>query len=61
MSKGIKTQRPTSATLIISLILWVIGTLSTVLGVISLPNNLGVWSLIVAGALMILGSLFNNI
>lgn len=61
MSKGIKTQRPTSTTLIISIILWVVGVLATVLGMISLPNNLGTWALIVAGLLMILGSLIDNI
>lgn len=61
MAKGLKTQRPTSATLIISIILWVVGILATVLGVITLPSNLGVWALIVAGLLLILGSLFNNI
>ena len=40
----LKTQRPTSTTLIISIILWVVGLLATVLGVINLPSNLGVWA-----------------
>ncbi len=57
----LKTQRPTSTTLIISIILWVIGFLSTVLGVIHLPSNLGLWALIIAGLLLILGSLIDNI
>ena len=38
----LKTQRPTSTTLIISIILWVVGLLATVLGVINLPSNLGI-------------------
>ena len=57
----LKTQRPTSTTLIISIILWVVGLLATVLGVINLPSNLGVWALVVAGLLLILGSLIDNI
>jgi hypothetical protein len=61
MASGLKTQPPKSITLIIAIILWVIGILATVLGVISLPSNLGVWALIVAGLLLILGSLIDNI
>ena len=57
----LKTQRPTSTTLIISIILWVVGLLATVLGVINLPSNLGVWALVAAGLLLILGSLIDNI
>jgi uncharacterized membrane protein HdeD (DUF308 family) len=61
MASGLKTQPPKSITLIIAIILWVIGILATVLGVFTLPNNLGLWALIVAGLLLILGSLINNI
>ncbi|MBG0785793.1 MAG: hypothetical protein H0S79_11890 [Anaerolineaceae bacterium] len=56
-----KPQAPKQVTLIISIILWAIGMLATVLGVIDLPNNLGLWSLIVAGLLLILGSLVKGI
>lgn len=61
MAGGLKTQAPKSITLIIAIILWVIGILATVLGVFTLPSNLGVWALIVAGLLLILGSLIDNI
>ena len=57
----IKTQRPTSTTLIIAIILWAVGFLDTVLGIINLPSNLGLWALIIAGLLLILGSLIDNI
>lgn len=56
-----KPQAPKQITLIVSIILWVIGLLSTVLGLFPLPNNLGLWSLIVAGLLLILGSLVKGL
>jgi uncharacterized membrane protein HdeD (DUF308 family) len=59
--KKMKPQAPKQITLIIAIILWVIGVLSTVLGVFSLPNDLGLWSLIVAGLLLILGCLIKGI
>ena len=56
---GFRTQAPKSATLVISLILWLIGLLAG-LGVIhlpsSLPHNLGFWALVIAGLLLMLGS-----
>lgn len=57
---GFKTQAPKEATLAISVILWLIGLLNG-LGVFHLPNNLGFWSLVVAGLLLILGSLFDGV
>lgn len=57
---GFKTQAPKQVTLIIAVILWVIGLLAG-LGVVHLPNNLGFWSLVVAGLLLILGSLFDGV
>ena len=50
-------------TLIIAVILWLIGTLAG-LGVLHLPSgtgNLGFWALVVAGLLLILGSLLDGI
>ncbi len=58
---GLKTQPPKSVTLIIAVILWIIGVLSTLFDVITLPNNLGLWALALAGLLLIIGSLVNNI
>ena len=57
---GFKTQAPKEATLGISILLWLIGLLGG-LGVVHLPNNLGFWSLVVAGLLLILGSLFDGV
>ena len=59
---GFKTQAPKQATLLISLVLWLVGLLAG-LGVISqqLPNNLGFWALVVAGLLLILGSLLDGL
>jgi hypothetical protein len=57
---GFKTQAPKQVTLIISLVLWLIGLLAG-LGVIHVPNNLGFWSLVVAGLLLILGSMLDGL
>lgn len=57
---GFRTQAPKEATLIISIVLWLAGLLAG-LGIISLPNNLGFWALVVAGLLLILGSLFDGL
>lgn len=60
---GFRPQSPKKVTLIISIILWVIGLLSG-LGVIHLPSNganLGFWSLVVAGFLLILGCLVDGV
>jgi len=57
---GFKTQAPREVTLLISLVLWAIGLLAG-LGVIHLPNNLGFWALVVAGLLLILGSLIDGL
>lgn len=58
--RGFKTQAPKEATLAISVILWLIGLLGG-LGAVHLPNSLGFWSLVAAGLLLILGSLFDGI
>jgi hypothetical protein len=53
---GRSTNPPTEATLFIAVILWLIGVASTILGVIHLPGSWGLWSLALAGLLLILGS-----
>ena len=58
--RGFKTQAPKEGTLILSLILWLTGLLGG-LGIISLPNNLGFWALVLAGLLLILGSLLDGV
>ena len=57
---GFRTQAPKEVTLIIAAILWLIGLL-TVLGTIAPPNRLGLWALVAAGLLLILGSLFDGL
>jgi phosphatidylglycerophosphate synthase len=61
---GFQTQAPKQVTLLISIVLWLIGLLAG-LGVVhlpsSLPHNFGFWSLVVAGALLILGSLLDGL
>ncbi len=57
---GFRTQAPKQATLGISVVLWLIGLLNG-LRVFTLPNNLGFWALVVAGALLILGCLIDGL
>ncbi|MFL6203017.1 MAG: hypothetical protein ACJ76J_27935 [Thermoanaerobaculia bacterium] len=57
---GFRTQAPKEATLIISIILWLVGLLGG-LGVVALPNSTGFWCLVIAGALLILGSLMDGL
>ena len=57
---GFRTQAPKEVTVLISLILWLIGLL-TVVGVIHPPNDLGIWSLVVAGGLLLLGSVLDGL
>jgi hypothetical protein len=61
--RGFRTQAPKQATLIIAVILWLIGLLAG-LSVIHIPSNLGhlgFWSLVIAGLLLILGSLLDGL
>ena len=58
---GFKTQRPREITVIIAVILWLLGFADVILGVVDLPGNLGVWALVVAGLLVILGSLADGL
>lgn len=53
---GIRTNPPTEAALLISAILWLLGFADLVLGIVNLPNNLGLWALVLAGFIMILAS-----
>lgn len=57
---GFRTQAPKEVTVVVSGVLWLIGLLAG-LGVFSVPNNLGFWALVVAGLLLILGSLFDGL
>jgi hypothetical protein len=61
---GFIPQAPKKVTLIIALILWLVGLLAG-LGIVHLPagfpSTTAFWSLVIAGALLILGSLFDGI
>lgn len=59
-SRGFKTQAPKQVTLIIAIVLWLIGLLGG-LGMVAIPGNYGFWSLVIAGALLILGSLLDGL
>jgi len=56
-----KTQPPREVTLVLAVILWLIGFASVILGALQLPSNLGVWALVIAGLLLIVGSLVDAI
>jgi len=62
--RGFQTQAPKQITLLVAIVLWLIGLLAG-LGAVhlpsSLPGNFGFWSLVVAGALLILGSLLDGL
>ena len=58
--RGLKTQAPRQTTLVISIIFWLLGLLEG-LNMVNLPNSLGFWSLVIAGALLILGSLLDGL
>lgn len=57
---GFRTQAPKEATLVISIVLWLVGLLGG-LGVAAIPGNVGFWSLVIAGGLLILGSLLDGL
>lgn len=57
---GFRTQAPKEITVIVSGVLLLIGLLDG-LNTISLPNGLGFWALVIAGVLLILGSLFDGL
>ena len=56
-----RTEAPREATLIVAVILWLIGFADVILGAFTLPGNLGIWSLAIAGLMLILGSLVEGI
>jgi len=57
---GFRTQAPKQVTLIIALVLWLIGLLAG-LGVIHTTSSVEFWSLVIAGLLLMLGSLFDGL
>jgi hypothetical protein len=58
---GLNTQPPKEITLIIGAILWIIGFADTILGVLTLGSNYGLWALALGGLLVIIGSLVDGI
>ena len=56
-----RTQAPKEATVVIAAILWLLGFADVVLNAYTLPSSLGVWALVIAGLLLIVGSLVDEI
>lgn len=56
-----RTQAPKQATLVIAVILWLIGFADVLLNAFTLPSGLGTWSLAIAGLLLIIGALVDEI
>ena len=56
-----RTQAPREGTLIVAVVLWIVGFADLILDAFTLPNNLGVWALVLAGILLIIGSLVDSI
>ncbi len=59
-NRGFHTQAPRRGTVLLAGILWLVGLLNA-LGALSLPDRLGVWMLVLAGVLLLLGSLVNGL
>ncbi len=57
MPRRLRTNPPTHAALLVSVVLWLLGVADLLLGAVSLPYNLGLWALILAGFIMILASI----
>jgi hypothetical protein len=60
-NRGFRTNAPREVTLVVAVFLWVVGFADVVLGVFKLPNNFGVWSLVLAGLLLIIASLVEGL
>ena len=58
---GLATQAPREITWVIALILWVIGAAHLVLHVISMPDLYAIWALVIAGLLLLLGTMIKGL
>ena len=56
-----RTQAPKQATLVIAVILWLFGFADVLLNAFTLPSGLGAWALAIAGLLLIIGALVDEI
>ncbi len=59
-NRGFRTQAPRRGTVLLAAVLWLVGLLEA-LGVLRLPDRLGTWMLVLAGALLLLGSLVSGL
>jgi hypothetical protein len=57
---GFRTQAPKEATVVIAGILWLVGTVD-VFGPNIVPGSWGIYALVVAGLLLLLGSLIDGL
>ncbi len=58
---GFRTQAPRTVTVVVSGILWLVGTLDALGMVQVVPSPWALYSLIAAGLLLLLGSLINGL
>lgn len=59
-NRGFRTQAPRRGTVLLAAVLWLVGLLDA-LGSIGLPDRLGTWLLVLAGVLLLLGSLIDGL
>jgi len=59
-NRGFRTQAPRKGTVLLAGAFWLLGVLDT-LGAFILPNRLGIWLLVIAGLLLLLGSLVDGL
>ena len=59
--RGFSTQAPREITLVAAIVLWLAGVLDQVVHAVHFPSNYGLWALVLAGLLLILGSLVDGI
>ncbi len=57
MNTNVQTYAPKPITLIIAAVLWLIGFAATILRVLTLSRNMGLWALALSGLLLIVASL----
>lgn len=58
---NLKTTPVSEGTFVVAVILWLVGFADVILGVFTLPSNLGIWLLALSGLLLILGALVKGL
>ncbi len=58
---GFATQPPKEITWAIALILWIAGSAQLVLHAVTLPDSYALWALVIAGLLLLLGTVIDDL